>query len=151
MLRLGNTMDDTETKQANCPPESIASVFRMLAEVAAEEQALLQKRDNLMRMMAEVAGTTFMYEGQIFQVCERFNKARGKDVPFFKKLAAWPKSWLDKTARAQRGLDPEPFSTEAEDELTQVDVGVSIPSSDPMLLNTVDTQLVGVSAAVVID
>ncbi len=146
----------TDQHDANCSPETIASFFRMIQDTHEEEQRILEKRDNLMRMLALEAGATFMYEGQIYQVCERHNKARGMKVPFFKKLKAWPKSWLDKEARSKRGLSQEEAAPV--DESAQVDVMVGQrgdrPSSDPMPLNTVEAEALDAGAtptAVVID
>lgn len=91
-------MEDQSLNDAQCPPETVASFFRMIDFYEKEIETHQEKIQQLMAMLQQEAGKTFMHEGQLYQVCQR----KKEGTYFFKLLDKPPKSWLGREAREAR-------------------------------------------------
>lgn len=83
---------------AQCSPETIASFFRMIDTYEDQIEESKSRIQQVMAMLQQTAGTTFMYEGQLYQVCQR----KKEGTYFFKLLDKPPKAWLGREAREAR-------------------------------------------------
>lgn len=86
----------SDGNKANCPPETVASYFRMIDRYKEEIQKREDKIQQLMSMLQMEAGRTFQHEGQWYQICQR----KKEGTMFFKKPKCEPKEWLGKKSQS---------------------------------------------------
>ena len=112
--------------EAMCPPETIASDFRMIDDYEEKIKTHTAKIQQLMEMLQLEAGPTFRFEGQLYQVCQR----KKEGTFFFKRLDKPPKAWLGRKAREARARYRSTPDLAVQGESVQTDVEEVCGTSD---------------------